>query len=117
MPGSQQCVNFFKKAEKNGVITGTWNSPTLSGWSGEWVQRGQHYAWHGSYVAPTGATVVTYDSGDFVNANLTAETSIASLIVANGVTTTNATGTATMTQVPKCAAGTRARPADPLRPI
>ena len=115
--GSQQCVNFYKKTASNGVKMGTWKSPTLPGWSGEWIQRGQHYQWHGSYVGPGGPTVVTYDVGDFVNDNITAETSVASLIVSNGVTSTNSSGTATMVQVPSCKGqpSHAAHPIDPLR--
>ena len=96
-----ECINFFGPKTQNGVTTGSWNSPTFPGWTGQWVQRGQHYAWHGFYKK-NGAHVATYDVGDFVNANITAETSVGKLADGGNGPMTVSTGTATMMQVPSC---------------
>ncbi|MBV9647880.1 MAG: hypothetical protein JO043_10490 [Candidatus Eremiobacteraeota bacterium] len=98
--GGTQCVNFKKTAETNGVITGTWRSPTFPSWNGQWVQKGQHYSWYGTW-RQSGANGASFDVGDFITANVTAESSSGSFTTgAKPVTQT--TGTATMTQVASC---------------
>ena len=98
--GATECINFHRKSQINDVITGTWNSPSVPGWSGQWVEKGQHYSWYGTYIA-SGQTYATYDSGDFINNNTTAETSIGTFSTATPPVTLF-TGTATMVQVPSC---------------
>jgi hypothetical protein len=104
--GATQCINFKKTGETNGITTGTWKSPTLAGWNGQWVQKGQHYSWYGAY-AQSGATIATFDSGDFINANLTAEPSFA-MFTTGAKPLTQSSGTAIMQQVPSCS-GMRVR--------
>jgi hypothetical protein len=109
--GATQCINFNKTTESHGVITGTWNSPTFSGWSGQWVQKGEHYAWHGFYTS----TSATYEVGDIINRNVTAETSAATLSFGSGGTTTLDTATATMVQVKNCPTGRFHKGPSPFR--
>jgi hypothetical protein len=99
--GATECVNFKKTAETNGVVTGTWKSPTFPTWNGQWVQKGQHYSWYGTY-SQSGQTFATFDVGDFLNANATAETSTGVFMVGASKPVTVDTGTATMVQVPSC---------------
>jgi hypothetical protein len=101
MQSTTECINFNKTGEVNGVITGNWNSPTFPTWKGQYVQRGQHFAWHGAYTK-NGARISTYDAGDFVNADIAAETSIGAFAAGKTGVTTIHTGTATLTQVPSC---------------
>lgn len=102
--GSTQCINFAAASNVNGIGRGKWRSPSRTGWHGQYVQRGQHFAFHGSYAA-NGATFVTYAAGDFINSNIAAVTSAATLkTTATGEATHN-TGTATMVQVPNCREG------------
>lgn len=46
--GATQCVVF---TSTGGVLgessSGTWTSPTFSGWQGQWVQRGDDFKWFG----------------------------------------------------------------------
>ena len=99
--GSTQCINTRKTGETNGVISGTWSSPTLQGWRGQWTEKGQHYEWHGTYVV-SGTTYATFDVGDFITPLATAETSAATFQAAPTGPTTVSTGTATMTMVANC---------------
>jgi len=101
-PGGSACVNFFGGTHSGNVVTGTWKSPTIAGWRGSWLVRGQHYQWYGSYADAQGNTFATYDVGDFINATSTAETSVATYQVTRSGSYPIATGTATMTQVASC---------------
>jgi hypothetical protein len=100
--GSQygsQCVNFQKTGSKDGETVGKWSSPTLAGWSGYWIQKGEHFSWFGSYVSGS-VTYSTFDVGDFVNASLASETSAAAFNAVGGAPLF--TGTATLTLVKNC---------------
>jgi hypothetical protein len=99
-PGSMVCVNFNKTGEGHGVITGTWTSPSISGWSGQWAQKGQHFEWYGYYTL-SGKTVATFDSGDMLNPHAASETSAVANIV-TGSPGTLFTGTATLQTVRAC---------------
>jgi hypothetical protein len=94
-----QCINFQKTGGKDGETVGKWSSPTLAGWSGYWIQKGEHFSWYGSYVA-NGVTYATYDAGDFINTSLAAESSAGAFDAANG--SPLFTGTATLALVKKC---------------
>jgi hypothetical protein len=96
-----ECVNFHKHADSNGVVTGTWNSPTFPGWTGAWVQKGQHYSWYGQYEA-SGQTVASYDSGDLINPDIGAEPSAGFFAIGTAKPTPISTGTVTLMQVPSC---------------
>lgn len=98
--GATECINFHRKSEVNGVITGIWNSPTFPGWTGQWVEKGQNYSWYGTYSYAS-QTYATYDTGEFINSNMTAEPSIGAFSTATPPVTLF-TGTATMVQVPSC---------------
>jgi hypothetical protein len=111
--GATECINFHKKADISGVVTGTWNSPTFSGWFGQYVQKGQHYSWYGTY-SQSGQTYATYDAGDFINANITAEPSIGVFSTGARKPTTVYTGTATMVQVQSCSGMPVYRGASPV---
>jgi hypothetical protein len=100
--GGTQCINFRKKSDAGGVVTGTWDSPTFPGWSGEWVQKGQHYSWYGKYANAQGVNVATYDAGDFITATITAEPSIGAFMPDGTKPVSVYTGTATMLQVASC---------------
>ena len=99
--GSTVCVNFNETSDKQGVITGTWNSPSISGWSGQWVAKGQHFQWYGAYNV-SGQIFATADAGDFITKTAAAETSATVFrITPSGPVTVN-TGTAVMTAVKNC---------------
>jgi hypothetical protein len=100
--GGSQCINFRKKSDANGVVSGTWESPTFPGWTGEWVQKGQHYSFYGKYASAQGVTVATYDTGDFITATITAEPSIGAFMPDGTKPVAVYTGTATMLQVSSC---------------
>jgi len=112
-PGGTECVVFGHNHSSNGVVTGTWTSPTFPSWKGQWVERGQHYAWHGFYTK-SGSTVATYDVGDFITATATAETSFGTFTDGAGGPTTLTTGTATMVQVNSCSGMPLHRGQDPF---
>jgi hypothetical protein len=43
-----QCVVFIKDGSQVGESnSGTWTSPSVSGWSGEWFQEGEQIQWYG----------------------------------------------------------------------
>ena len=111
--GATDCINFNKTGETNGVVSGVWNSPTVPTWNGEWIQKGSHYSWHGFYTK-SGAKIATYDVGDFINANLTAEPSIGAVGDGSHGPTTIHTGTATMVQVASCSGLPVRRFSDPM---
>jgi len=111
--GSVQCVNFGKTGETDGVARGLWHALTLSGWKGEWVTKGEHFAWHGAYTA-NGETTVTYATGDFINRDQAAVTSAASLKLTSSGVVTRTTGTATMVQVARCSGAPLHRGTDPM---
>jgi hypothetical protein len=47
--GATQCVIFTTASGTVGGVatSGTWRSPTFSGWTGKWVQIGDHVRWFG----------------------------------------------------------------------
>jgi len=94
-----QCLNFTFVQRKNGVVSGTWASPSLPGWAGGWVQKGEHFSWFGSYKLD-GAAVATFDAGDFISPTIGAESSAGAYTASSGVPVF--TGAATLTQVKNC---------------
>jgi hypothetical protein len=114
-PGATACINFNKKSESNGVIIGTWASPSIAGWKGHWVSKGQHFAWYGAYTA-NGNTYSTYDVGDFITTTGAAETSSGVFQVSPGAPLTVNTGTALMTLVSSCKGAPPHRSPNPMLP-
>jgi hypothetical protein len=109
--GSTQCIVVNVKSHANGVRAGKWFSPTLKGWHGEWVQKGEHFAFHGF----TSSNVATYDVGDLINPNLASETSAGVLSYAKGSVTTVDTGTAALVMVSSCTGASSRGGDDPMR--
>lgn len=62
--GATQCIEFkLVPGTVAGVATsGTWSSPTFAGWSGQWIQLGDHVRWFGVTSA-----LATTESGDIEN--------------------------------------------------
>lgn len=104
--GNTVCVNFGKGKDASGVITGTWSSPSISGWKGQYVVKGEHFAWHGSYTA-SGVTYATYDVGDLISAaggasTGASETSAGVVQVTPNGPATVSTGTAFLSATASC---------------
>ena len=101
VPYATVCVNFTKTGVSQGVSSGTWTSPSISGWSGSYVQRGDHFSWYGTY-AVNGKSYATFDVGDLINGVAGAESSAGSFALAPSGATTVFTGTAILQQVKRC---------------
>ena len=100
------CVNFNVTSRSHGVVYGNWSSPSISGWSGQWLQKGEHFEWFGFYTS--GNTVYeTSDSGDFINATTATETS--AIVNAQGSQGPLFNGTATLQAVRSCSGAPRLR--------
>lgn len=65
--GASQCIVFtlVPGTVAGSPTSGTWTSPTFPGWSGQWIQQGDHVRWFGV----TGGLVTT-ESGNMVNRNI-----------------------------------------------
>jgi hypothetical protein len=69
LAGATQCIVATKAADTVGGMqhSGTWQSPTFTGWQGQWVQTGDHVRWFGV----TGTGLVTEASGNVIAKALT----------------------------------------------
>jgi hypothetical protein len=113
VPFGSQCVNFVPTGRSNGVESGVFNSPTLPGWTGTWVQKGEHFSWYGTF-SQSGATYATFDAGDLLSPRVAAESSAGAFNTATGATLFS--GTATLTQVKSCPDNGQRVSSPPARP-
>jgi len=95
--GATQCIVFTASAGTvAGVSTsGTWTSPSFPGWSGQWIQLGDHVRWFGI----TGS-LATAESGNMVNHNAFEGVSFNHFSTANAMT--SSAGSWTGTRVSSC---------------
>ncbi len=83
--GATECVVFkLVPGTVAGVpSSGTWTSPTFPGWSGQWIQLGDHVRWFGV----TGSLVTT-ESGNIENNRIFGGVSFNHFIFPSAVTST-----------------------------
>lgn len=98
--GATQCVVFkLVPGTVGGVPTsGTWTSTTFPGWSGQWVQLGDHVRWFGVTSA-----LATTESGNMENANIFGGVSFNHFLKTNALTST--AGSWNAVRVAQCRTG------------
>ena len=103
-----QCVVFTKDGSQLSVAnSGTWTSPSFSGWSGGWYQIGNDFQWYGFFGSGTG--------------NITISGSMAIHTIATGVFAdnspgvTNNLGSVVMKKVSACPAVRTSGSGDPTK--
>jgi hypothetical protein len=111
-PGASQCiVVVLAPGTVAGLpVSGTWSSPTFSGWKGQWVELGDHVRWFGV----TGGGLSTEESGDVIQSKQTGGVSFNHFSSSTGVT--SSAGSWIATKVTRCTTGTaQLRSADPSK--
>jgi hypothetical protein len=98
--GATQCIVYTKVPGTVAGVpsSGTWTSPTFAGWSGQWIQLGDHIRWFG--ITGGLATTESVSFNHFSTANAT----------------TSSAGSFKMVRVASCPAGAaRSAGGDPSR--
>lgn len=98
--GATQCVVFtLAPGTVAGVPTsGTWTSPTFPGWSGQWIQLGDHVRWFGVTSA-----LATTESGNMENNSIFGGVSFNHFAKTNAAT--SSAGSWVAVRVPSCKPG------------
>jgi hypothetical protein len=101
-PGATQCivVNLVPGTVASLPVSGTWSSPTFSGWQGQWVELGDHIRWFGV----TKGGLSTEESGNVINSTLTGGVSFNHFFSSNGKT--SSAGSWIASKVTGCRTGT-----------
>jgi hypothetical protein len=109
--GATQCIVVIKTGTVAGLpLSGTWTSPTFSGWGGQWIELGDHVRWFGV----TGGGLSTEESGNVISASQTGGVSFNHFFSSNG--TTSSAGSWIGSRVSKCTTGTaQLRSSDPSK--
>jgi hypothetical protein len=99
--GATQCISFIQvPGTVGGVSTsGVWTSPTFPGWSGQWVQLGDHVRFFGVTSA-----LATEASGNLESNTLFGGVSFNHFFKTDAMTSSS--GSWTAVRVPTCRLGT-----------
>lgn len=99
--GATQCIVFKQTSGTVGgaVRSGTWTSPTFAGWSGQWIQLGDHVRWFG---VTTGG-LATEESGNIENFTNLGGVSFNHFFTSDGVT--SSAGSWQAVRVARCMPG------------
>lgn len=63
--GATQCISFTKTGTILGEPrSGRWTSPTFAGWTGQWIQEGDHFRFYG-----VTSSLGTAEFGAMINSN------------------------------------------------
>lgn len=108
--GATQCI-VFKSVP--GIVagvptSGTWTSPTFPGWSGQWIQLGDHVRWFG-----VTSSLATTESGNLQGARTFGGVSFNHFAKSNAAT--SSAGSWTAVRVASCARYNTANEDDPSK--